>query len=66
MSFLTRLLAAKALLFSFAIWNMGFPAVLKGFLDKVFLPGVSFTLDEDGAYNPGLHNIKCLLVSRTI
>jgi putative NADPH-quinone reductase len=39
---------------------MGFPAILKGFVDKVFLPGVSFTLGEDGSYNPCLHNIKRL------
>jgi NAD(P)H dehydrogenase (quinone) len=58
--YVDRLLAAEALVFSFPVWNMGFPAILKGFVDKVFLPGVSFTLGEDGAYNPCLHNIKCL------
>ena len=55
-----RLLAAEALVFSFPVWNMGFPAILKGFVDKVFLPGVSFTLSEDGSYTPCLHNIKRL------
>lgn len=40
--------------------DMGFPAILKGFVDKVFLSGVSFTLGEDGSYNPCLHNIKRL------
>ena len=44
--YVDRLLAAEALVFSFPVWNMGFPAILKGFVDKVFLPGVSFTLDE--------------------
>ncbi len=47
-------------MFSFPVWNMGFPAILKGFVDKVFLPGVSFTLSEDGDYTPCLHNIKRL------
>ncbi len=42
--YVDRLLAAEALVFSFPVWNMGFPAILKGFVDKVFLPGVSFTL----------------------
>jgi len=55
-----RLLAAEALVFSFPVWNMGFPAILKGFIDKVFLPGVSFNLGEDGSYIPCLHNIKRL------
>jgi NAD(P)H dehydrogenase (quinone) len=58
--YVDRLLAAEALVFSFPVWNMGFPAILKGFVDKVFLPGVSFTLDDDGSYNPCLHNIKRL------
>jgi putative NADPH-quinone reductase len=37
---------------------MGFPAILKGFADKVFLPGASFNLKDDGAYVPSLDNIK--------
>jgi putative NADPH-quinone reductase len=39
--YVDRLLAAEALVFSFPIWNMGFPAILKGFVDKVFPLGVS-------------------------
>lgn len=48
--YVERLLKADALVFSFPVWNMGFPAILKGFVDKVFLPGVSFNLSGDGAY----------------
>ena len=59
-SYVDRLLAAEALVFSFPVWNMGFPAILKGFVDKVFVPGVSFNLSEDGTYTPCLHNIKRL------
>ena len=58
--YVDRLLAADALVFSFPVWNMGFPAVLKGFVDKVFLPGVSFEIRENGDYVPRLHNIKRL------
>jgi len=58
--YVDRLLAADAIVFSFPVWNMGFPAILKGFVDKVFLPGVSFTLGEDGSFRPRLHNIKRL------
>ena len=58
--YVDRLLAAEAIVFSFPVWNMGFPAILKGFVDKVFLPGVSFTLSKDGSYTPCLHNIKRL------
>lgn len=58
--YVDRLLAAEALVLVFPVWNMGFPAILKGFIDKVFLPGVSFTLGDDGSYAPHLHNIKRL------
>ena len=58
--YVDRLLAAEALVFSFPVWNMGFPAILKGFVDKVFLPGVSFHLKDNGDYVPTLHNIKRL------
>ena len=58
--YVDRLLRSDALVFSFPVWNMGFPAILKGFVDKVFLPGVSFNLKDDGAYVPCLHNINRL------
>ena len=63
--YVERLLAADALAFSFPVWNMGFPAILKGFIDKVFLPGVSFNLSADGDYTPTLRNIKKLGVACT-
>jgi NAD(P)H dehydrogenase (quinone) len=56
--YVDRLLAAEALVLVFPVWNYGFPAILKGFVDRVFLPGVSFSLHASGAYSPSLHNIK--------
>jgi putative NADPH-quinone reductase len=41
-----RLRAAEALVLVCPVWNFGFPAILKGYLDRVFLPGVSFRLVE--------------------
>ena len=58
--YVDRLLAAEALALIFPVWNMGFPAILKGYLDKVFLPGVSFQLAADGSYATCLHNIRRL------
>jgi NAD(P)H dehydrogenase (quinone) len=58
--YVDRLLAAEALVLSYPVWNMGFPAILKGFLDRVFLPGVSFDLEADGDFTPRLQNIKRL------
>ena len=37
---------AEALVLCFPVWNYGYPAILKGFFDRVFLPGVSFRLVE--------------------
>ncbi|MER8633173.1 NAD(P)H-dependent oxidoreductase [Mesorhizobium opportunistum] len=55
--YVERLLRADALVLSYPVWNYGFPAILKGFFDRVFLPGVSFKL-VDGKVQPSLHNIK--------
>jgi putative NADPH-quinone reductase len=45
--YVERLRAAEALVLSFPVWNYGYPAILKGYFDRVFLPGVSFRM-EDG------------------
>jgi putative NADPH-quinone reductase len=43
----------------YPVWNFGFPAILKGFFDRVFLPGVSFRM-ENGKAVPALGNIRRL------
>jgi NAD(P)H dehydrogenase (quinone) len=53
-----RLLAADALILIYPVWNEGFPAILKGFFDRVFIPGVSFTVGPDGALKTNLHKMK--------
>jgi len=55
-----RLLAAEGLVLVYPVWNMGFPAMLKGFLDRVFLPGVSFKVEPDGKFVPNLRKIRRL------
>ena len=54
--YVERVLAAEALVMSYPVWNYGYPAILKGFFDRVFLPGVSFEM-VDGKVRPTLHNI---------
>ena len=56
-----RLRAAQALVFVCPVWNFGLPAILKGYIDRVFLPGVSFRL-EGGLVAPGLTHIRKLAV----
>lgn len=56
-SYVRRLRSAEGLVLCFPVWNYGYPAMLKGFFDRVFLPGVSFRL-VDGKVVPMLHNIR--------
>jgi NAD(P)H dehydrogenase (quinone) len=53
-----RLLAAEALILVYPVWNEGFPAILKGFFDRVFIPGVSFTVGPDGALVTKLQRLR--------
>jgi len=46
--YVERLRAADALVMVFPVWNFGYPAILKGFVDRVFLPGVGFKLENGG------------------
>ena len=59
-----RLRAAEALVLCFPVWNYGFPAILKGYIDRVFLPGVSFDLTEHGVVPP-LRDIRRLVAVTT-
>ena len=63
-SYVDRLRRADALVLVFPVWNFGFPAILKGFFDRVFLPGVSFRL-EDGMVKPNLTQIRTLAAVTT-
>jgi NAD(P)H dehydrogenase (quinone) len=58
--YVERLLAAEALVVVSPVWHDGFPAILKGYFDRVFLPGVSFKVDQHGVFWPTLLNIKRL------
>jgi putative NADPH-quinone reductase len=63
-SYVQRLERAEGLVLVFPVWNFGFPAILKGFLDRVFLPGVSFRL-VDGLATPNLTHLKVLAAVAT-
>lgn len=57
-AYVARLLAADGLVLVFPVWTFGPPAMLKGFFDRVLLPGVAFRFAGDGGYQPDLGNIK--------
>ena len=55
--YVERLRAADALVFVHPVWNYGYPAILKGYFDRVWLPGVTFKMD-DGILTPSLNHIR--------
>lgn len=59
-NYVERVQTAEGLVLSFPVWNFGYPAILKGFFDRVFLPGVSFDLLDDGGVRARLTNIRKL------
>ncbi|MHC5655848.1 NAD(P)H-dependent oxidoreductase [Stappia sp.] len=59
-----QLLRAEALVLVYPVWNYGFPAILKGYFDRVFLPGVSFRL-ENGKVVANLRHIRRLVAVTT-
>lgn len=63
-AYVDRVRAADALVLVFPVWNFGYPAILKGFMDRVFLPGVSFRL-VDGKVAGNLRHITRLAAVTT-
>ncbi|MGR9131784.1 NAD(P)H-dependent oxidoreductase [Rhizobium leguminosarum] len=61
-----RLKAADGLILVFPQWWFNFPAILKGFFDRVFAPGVAFSHDAAGGrIVPQLTNIRLLYALTT-
>jgi NAD(P)H dehydrogenase (quinone) len=63
-SHVDRLLAAQALIFVHPVWNFGFPAILKGYTDRVFLPGITFSL-QNGKVRPAMTHVRKLATVTT-
>lgn len=50
---------AEALVFVYPTWWSGLPAILKGWLERVLVPGVGFRFDErSGKVRPGLGQVR--------
>ncbi|MBV8472967.1 MAG: NAD(P)H-dependent oxidoreductase [Hyphomicrobiales bacterium] len=58
--YVERVLAADALVLVYPVWFDGLPSILKGFFERVFLPGVAFKIDEASLFHPTLWNLKRL------
>jgi len=45
-TYVERLQAAEGLVLQFPVWSFGPPAMLKGFVDRLFMPGVGFDISD--------------------
>ena len=57
-SYIARLTSAEVLILQFPTWCFGLPAMLKGFFDRMIMPGVAFDLSDPARVKPMLLNIK--------
>ena len=56
--YVARLRAAEALALVYPVWYDGLPAIMQGYFQRVFLPGVSTVIDENGLFHPNLQRIR--------
>ncbi len=56
----SALKSASGLLFCYPTTLFTLPAVLKSFIERVFVPGVSFVLDDKDRVRPGMTHIRRL------
>jgi len=56
--YVQRLQATEALVLVFPVWFDGLPAIMQGYFQRVFLPGVAVRIDEAGLFHPNLRFIK--------
>jgi putative NADPH-quinone reductase len=58
-----RLHSAEAIVLVFPTWWFGFPAILKGWFDRVWAPGVAYDHSTGyGPIRPRLHHLREMLV----
>lgn len=55
-----RLNAADVLVITTPMWNYSVPGILKSWMDHVFTPGMTFTVERDG-YKP-IHKLKKVVI----
>lgn len=61
------LLWAEAIVLVFPTWWFGFPAILKGWFDRVWAPGVAYDHDANlGAIRPRLRGLKHVVAVTTL
>lgn len=56
--YIARLRGAEALIVQFPVWSFGMPAMLKGYFDRIMMPGVAFDLSNPARSRPLLGNLR--------
>lgn len=63
----SRLIEAEAIVMVFPTWWFGFPAILKGWFDRVWGPGIAYDHADDlGAIRPRLHRLRNIVAVTTL
>jgi hypothetical protein len=52
---------ADALVFIYPTWWSSLPAILKGWLDRVLVPGVGFRFNSKGKVRPGMSHVRHII-----
>ena len=52
---------AHTLIYVYPTWWSSMPAILKGWFERVMVPGVGFVFDAKGKVRPGLTNVRRLV-----
>lgn len=52
---------ANTLIYVYPTWWSSMPAILKGWFERVMVPGVGFVFDAKGKVRPGLTNVRRLV-----
>jgi len=60
-SYVARLEAAEALVVQFPTWCFGPPAMLKGYFEKLLMPGVAFDISDPARVRPMLENVRRII-----
>lgn len=58
--YIERLYKAEALIVQFPVWSFGPPAMLKGFFDRLLMPGVAFDMSDPANITSKLRHIRAL------
>jgi NAD(P)H dehydrogenase (quinone) len=56
---------AEVVVFVYPTWWSGVPAQLKGWFDRVLVPGVAFSFSDDGKVRPALEHIHKMFILTT-